>query len=683
METVKRKIVPMSKLRNKRIDTVAHRHAESGFKNNAKLLGKAKTCWDNLYQFRVDRDRALRFTYGDQWGDMTLFNGEWMTEREAIALQGKTPLTNNLIRRLVNSVKGTYLRQIMEPFCVARDPNKRDVADMVTMALQCNWQQSVSNMQILTSNMFEEFLISGMAIARESWENVDDGRFDATTYTYNPNMIFVDGNMRDPNMRDLTMLGVIHDVTPGELRSRFRLTPSKWDDLEREFPKAYDDLNPESIELADRNKLQYADFFFAVDRSRCRIYEIWTKEVKCRYICVDPMRGEMFKVEVDNLDKTPLEIYGKTIMQENADRRQMAYEAGITDESEIPYIDYGQLENSLEGTGEYYDEYWYYQFLTPNGTIIDEGESPYKCGLPFVVMMYPFVNGEIHSFVSDVIPQQKYFNRNATLSDWVIQSSAKGVLLVDVNSLGDSTPEEVREQWSHAAGIVTYDSKKGGNAPKQAVTTSTNVGIDQAMRMQLNLFEEISGVHGASQGKDALSGQSAALYAQQTQNAGTMLLSMLDAFKNFIRNMAVKKAKMICQYYQDGRFVNIAGNYYAKTAGRFDRSRLRDFEYDISVGERQFTETARMMNNKLIIELWKAQAINVEALLTAGEFPFSEKLLKYIHEQQNQMEQQNAMGMPVAPQGNPQLMQQIGSQLPDASKAENILRNSGTLNVAA
>jgi len=664
METKKKKIIPLSKLRNKGIDTVAHRHKQHGFKTNPSLIGKAKIAWDNMYQIRLDADRAHRFVYDDdQWSDMTLFNGEWMTERQAIALQGKTPLTYNMMRPIIVGAKGTFLRAATEPFAVARDPKKRDVAEMVTMALQCNWQQSTGNMRVLTSNMFETYESSGFGIARESWEDLGDGNYDSVTYTYPLNLVFLDGNMRDPNMRDLNMIGVIHDVTPGELRSKFRLTPQRWEELEREFPKVYDDLNPESIDLLDRNKLQYQDFFFSVDSSRCRIYEIWTKETKCRYVCVDPMRGEMFKIELENLDRVPLEMYGKTVMEENADRQRMAHEAGIFEESEIPYIDYGQLPNSIEGTGDHYDTYWYYQYLTANGTIIEEGESPYACGLPFSLLLYPFINGNVHSFATDLIPVQKGLNRDETLSDWSIRSVAKGAIIVDKHALGDETPEDVRENWSKPDGVVFWDSKRGGQPPKQAAASSTNIGIDAAMNRKLKYFEDISGIHGAIQGKDALSGQSAALYAQQVENGTTMVLPMLDAFKNFMRNIAVKKAKMICQFAPDNRFVNTDRNYYSSEANRIDRNKLNGFEYDISIGERQFTETARQIGNQLLLELFKARAISAKALANIGEFPFASKLIKYLDEEEARMQQQADMGQQVTQGGNPQLMQQIMNEM--------------------
>jgi len=51
--------------------------------------------------------------------------------------------------------------------------------------------------------------------------------------------------------------------------------------------------------------------------------------------------------------------------------------------------------------------------LSPFGDILDEGEIPYEHkSHPYVFKAYPFIDGEIHSFVSDVIDQQRYTNRS-------------------------------------------------------------------------------------------------------------------------------------------------------------------------------------------------------------------------------------------------------------------------------
>ena len=70
------------------------------------------------------------------------------------------------------------------------------------------------------------------------------------------------------------------------------------------------------------------------------------------------------------------------------------------------------------------DEVWHYYFLTDDGTKLTEGDSPYAHGShPFVIKCYPFLDGEIQSFVADMIDQQRYTNRLITLmyGVWVIR----------------------------------------------------------------------------------------------------------------------------------------------------------------------------------------------------------------------------------------------------------------------
>ena len=75
--------------------------------------------------------------------------------------------------------------------------------------------------------------------------------------------------------------------------------------------------------------------------------------------------------------------------------------------------------------------------------------------------------------------------------------------------------------------------------------------------LQLKFFEDISGVNGALQGKPGYSSTSGTLYAQQTQNATTSLLDLLDSFSTFIIDGAYKDVKNIQQFYDDKRVFNI------------------------------------------------------------------------------------------------------------------------------
>jgi hypothetical protein len=241
---------------------------------------------------------------------------------------------------------------------------------------------------------------------------------------------------------------------------------------------------------------------------------------------------------------------------------------------------------------------------------------------------------------------------------------------VDKRSLeenDDQTMEEIRQQWSDPDGVVFWDSSLGGQAPQQKSNTSTNVGIDTALTMQLGLMEDISGVHGAAQGKDALSGQSGSLYAQQAANSNTMLRAVLEAFSEFTKSVAYKKLSVINQFWEDGRPINTYGASYTEVR-RFDRSLLEDLDYEITIINSDDMETAATVSNQVALQIFEKGAMDAKALLEVGNWPqqFKEKALKVIAEQQAAMMQQQADAQQLAAlqQGLPrQQAQQLGNGL--------------------
>lgn len=299
------------------------------------------------------------------------------------------------------------------------------------------------------------------------------------------------------------------------------------------------------------------------------------------------------------------------------------------------------------------DDYWYFYYLSPFGDILSEGETPYEHGShPYVFKAYPFIDGEIHSFVADVIDQQRYTNRLITLYDWIMRASAKGVLMVPEDCLPDGASiEDFAENWAAFNGILIYRPSKSGHIPQQVANNSTNIGIAEMLNMQLKFFEEISGVQGALQGKGGFSGESAAHYNMQMQNATTSLLDLLECFSGFVVDAAYKDVKNIQQFYDSKRVFNIAGKSGAQI--EYDPKKIRDVEFDMNITESTTTPAYRYLANDILMQLWQAQAINVEQLLEYGTFPFADDLLQSIQSQKEQMSQgQTPDGIP------PQLIQQ-------------------------
>ncbi len=634
----KRKIIPLSELTcSKEMDTVGYRKGRFGERENKTLLYRCATEWENLRQFREDRDRAKRYTYGDQWSDAILYKGRVITEKNYIQAQGNIPLVNNLIRRLVNNVTGVYTKSQTEPVCTARDRDEQKVGEMMTITLQCNWQ--VNKMPDVLAVLFEDFLIGGAVFARETFEFRNDTR-DAWTDLCNANYMFYNSSMKDPRHWDLNLIGEIHDVTFNELCSKFASSPEEYSRLHELYSTAANLFAMPTVE--DRLKKHDTgrlDFYSPQDSSLCRVYEVWTKELKPRYRCHDLLEASLYKVDVEGLEQ---------VKAENVARLREGVEAGIPEE-EVPLI---QFEFFL-------DSYWYYQFLTPEGVVLQEGETGFAHGAhPYSLRLYPFVNGEIHSFVNDVIDQQRYINRMITLNDFVIRTGAKGVTLVPEECIPDDmSPEEFAEQWTSVDGVIIYKAKNNVPAPQQFYSRATSIGTAEMIQLQMQLMEDVSGVHNALQGKQTYAGSSAALYSQQTANSTTSLSNLLMRFTGFAEDVAVKKVKLIQQFYDEKRIVNIAGKNYVGVK-EYDPEKARDIQFDLSIKESASTPVHRMVANDMLMEFWKAGAITIEMLLENGDFPFADQLLQSIgsyKEQMTQVQQGGEVNMNV----DPEVMRQV------------------------
>lgn len=616
-----------------------------------EVLCQAQRYHMNMDEFRRERERNKRYTYGKQWEDVICVDGRRITEAEYIKKQGNVPLKNNLIRRLVRGVLGVYRSQSKEPTCTARDRDEQRVSETMSTILQCNRQ--LNRMNEVGARSIEEFLISGFIVHRK-WFGWRNDELDCWTDYVQPNNFFIDDKMRDFRGWDVSCVGEIHDVSFGTLLGQFAQSPEDYNKLSEIYKNAKEQQNIvnnlQGFGISDDRNIS---FFMPKDGSLCRVIEVWRKESKPRYRIHDPNNGDIYKIDVED--------YQRLFIAVNEQRKQQALEAGM-DLNDVPF---------LRATW-FIDNYWYYYYLTPFGDILAEGETPYEHkSHPYVFKAYPFIDGEIHSFVNDVIDQQRYTNRLITLYDWIMRSSAKGVLLVPEQSLGTMSIEDIADEWSRFNGVIAYQPKPGVPIPQQIAVNSTNIGISELLNIQLKFFEDISGVHGALQGKPGYSMTSGSLYAQQTQNATTSLLDLLETFGQFIVDGAYKDVKNMQQFYDEKRVSNIAGK-----SGKiivYDPKLIRDVEFDLSIVESTATPAYRQIANEFLLQIWQSGQINLEQLLEHGDFPFADELLQSIKTQQAEIQQQGTVS------GIPQQIQQQAAQGADmdaVNRAYEMLRAS-------
>lgn len=602
------------------LDSVAHAKKCVGDQRAFQILWEAQQYWLAMDTFRKDRERNKNYTYGKQWDDYVCVEGKMVKEEEYINSQGNVALKNNLIRRMVQAVLGVYRSQAKEPTCTARDRDEQKYGETMSTVLQCNMQ--LNRMTEINARCMEEFLISGLVVQRK-WFGWRNDKLDCWTDYVQPNNFFIDNNMRDFRGWDVSCLGEVHDISFDELCGRFGKSPADVTRLAEIYRQAMDKATVGATYEDFGYPLGgYYDFLVPRDMTRCRVIEIWRKESKPRYRCHDLNNADVYKIEERDLEQM--------VLAENRMRLAMAREMGM-EESEVPLIQYEW----------FMDSYWYYYYLTPFGDILDEGETPYEHkSHPYVFKAYPFIDGEIHSFVGNIIDQQRYVNRLITMYDWIMRASAKGVLLFPEECIPeDMDINDIADEWARFNGVIMIRSPKVGTAlPQQVANNSTNIGIHELLSMQLKFFEDISGVNGALQGKPGYSGMSASLYNQQAQNATTSLLDMLDTFSAFVRDGATKDVKNIQQFYDTPRVFNIAGRN--STTVEYDPKKIRDVDFDLSIVESTSTPAYRAIANDMLMKLFEMQAISVEQLLEHGDYPFADQLLQSIQAQREQLEEQ-------------------------------------------
>lgn len=484
-----------------------HQKREMGnIRKEMALLCEVRCHWDGMAAFRQERDRCKRYCYGDQWGDLIKVDGTWMREEHYIRMHGSEPLKNNLIRRLVKQVLGLFRSEhdLPQPQC----QRKREADCMVEILSDIDKLNCVDELNV---RALEEFLISGMVAQRKTfgWRQ---GHCDCWTDNVALDYFFIDNAMIDCRGWDVGCVGEIHDLSFDKLCCEFAHSESDVQWLQSIYGNGqYEDRVRQMLSDFGMDTGGPTDFFFPGKRHFCRVYEVWRKELHWGWLCHDRTQGRLFWSE----EAPPRDVSGKWTPKEE----------------------------------------WHFYYLTPFGDVLAEGLTPYSHqGHPYVFKAYPFIDGEVHSFVSDIIDQQRYTNRLITLYDWVMRSSAKGVLLVPEESIPDGyTLSDVADEWSRFNGVIPVRTRNGESLPQQVSANAVNVGINELLQTQLGFMEDISGVTGALQGKASNAGVSGTLYEQQTHNSALSQLDLLDSFRHFLTEGRRKDMSNVQQFYSDER----------------------------------------------------------------------------------------------------------------------------------
>lgn len=618
-------------------NSVDYRKEQLGEKDrDMSLLEHCCTLWQNLEPFRRRRARAMRFVYGDQWGDTITVKGKTMTERQYLTSVGNVALQTNQLKKIVETISGAYAKENNEPVCKARAREEQIYGELMTMALQANWQ--MNDMPLMIDTIIKESLIGGLGVTRECYE-YRDGDLDSWTDVCHPNYMIIDSTMKDPRYKDMELIGEIHDITFGRFCEKFATSR---EDVEK-FAEWYrNESSPmwfeEVVEdINDKHNSDEMTFWTPKDKGLCRVYEIWRKESRDRYRVHDENTGELYMINADDSESIA------NIEAENKTRLAMGLAQGWPEE-DVPLIRY--KENF------FVDTYWYGRFMTPQGYILWEGASPYEERRhPYSVIMLPMVDGQITSYLCDAIDQNIAINRLLTLHDWMMRAGLKGVTFVPADIVPENmSNDEFAEQFTTIDGIVFYEPKKHQQKPETFYGHTSSLNLAEIVRMMSDLMESSVSVNAAIRGEGVKSGTAAALYAQQTQQAATPLASLMMRLGIFVKHVARLKLANIRNFYDTKRFDEIAGGLSTVSMEKsIDYSLAGNIEYDLSVTQSTATSTYRALKTQILMEFANAGFIPPRFVFEFGDVPGGDEILQRMDamEQAAQQSQEMAAGQPI------------------------------------
>ena len=693
----------MNKFLDKRVKATFSRPPEPVKEQGTayEFLNECAACWNALDEARRKLRRSLMYSYGDQWGDLvtdpdTLAQ---ITEGDLIKKNGKVPLKNNMIAPILSNIEGQLRQNLMRPVCVARDQSEGRVGEMMSIAIE--YVHDINEMEELDADSMRMLLNGGMTAQRVEYGiNRSKDKRDVWVYSVNPSRLFFNTNLEDVRMWDLNCIGELFDLPLDDVLAHFGNTPQQKERIRNIYHSV--DAQNYATRAMQGDEARTLSFYTPSRSNLCRVILGWKLESRDAYLWNDTQRGTWGYVPYDEENRRKLD-------DENARRRKEAerlkvkgesgkpapmsetesslsrfaanaaevqsHEVGLNVKGErlnlAPMSEAGNLNFETGNANAVSDDdlllieyefaterYWYYRYMSPYGDVLQEGRSPYWHGEHnYVLHLYPLIQGRLGNFVEQFIDQQRAINRTATLIDFIRGTSSKGVLVVDDDAFESMSREEVIDEYVRYNGVLFVKLKPGQSIDgvvRQYNSGAAVAGDFELLNLQLRLINEISGVNSAMQGQSPRSGTPASLYAQQVQNSSLNLKGLFDGFRTFRRRRDAKVMKTLQQYYNESRYIDLAGTQYSEEAKWYDPQKVQDSELDITISEGYNTPAFQMIANDFLMELFRANALDVKTMLENSSYPFATKILEAI----KRNEEAAAQGKPL--EGiSPELMTQL------------------------
>lgn len=571
-----------------------------------EVLDEANSAWDARDSDRRRRRRHRNYVFGLQWQDTIEHEGQTMTEREAIEGEGREPWQMNHLRPVIRNLKGQLRQNSSDRAAFAVDREDSEAAEQMTKALR--EARRINMMDSLEADNFLEHLMGGEAAFHIGYKY--QSQYDRPEVTYRVvNMLrfFVNPDANDRRGHDISLIGEIHDMEVSDIVAQFASNNPQAADAIREY-YGDDRMGRDYWGYDEFNKADSLDFYSTADADMNRVIEVWRRELRESRIIHDPAEPGRYEVERE-------EYPDERIERENQLRRQQGIPPlRVEDRSEMGWMGY---------------------FLTPTGEVLWAGESPYwHQEHPYAYGWAEKMDNESRGLLVDLIDQQRLYNRMIQVIDLGMSTSARGVLMIPKEQIPqDMSVQDFADEYTKANGVIAYKADPDdsnlprGTSPEQVFNRSIPSGAFQWLQQMRNELQEVSGISGAVMGEEPPSDQPAALYQARIQQSQITTLDLFETYFGILQKADRKALKVARQFFEDGRLVR--GSKDEVT--RFDRARVRDTEFEVTIAEVADTATYRQLYEQDLKEFLGGGMITFRQFLKMSSHPKADQLLQVIN----------------------------------------------------
>lgn len=632
------------------------------------------------YDFRRRRKRNRDYLRGDQWNDLIYDHkyDDQVKEETYLRRRGRLTTKNNQIDPIIRNLIGQFRESYPSSIVYSRNSETKGLGDMMTEALR--YVEDLNRVELLDVGQMREALISG------AWGNRVQmdwfSKLNKSEVSFDPidqRRLAYNSDLQDIRLKDLKRWVYLHDSELDEIISMYAESEDEAEKIANWYGRDVDNYQISWDQLTGSDIADDINFHVCHEHGKERVIEVWRKSYAWRTIMHDYSSGEyaitdmtMKEIEAINdervnniveMQAAAAEAKGERIT--NADKAKMKDD--LIENDEVELIDAERK----------FTDMWHVYHYTPWGDVLFESETPYNhLQSPLELSLHPMIDGEVYGLIESIVDQQKYFNRMISMLDFLINASAKGVLMIDKRMIpkeyiakdedGNDNFDAFLENWTEFDGVIYYESDPNnpGNMPQHIVNNSIPAGMNDMIQLQHELLEKISGVVGPVQGHTPSSGTPASLYMQQTVNASMTNRDIFDTFFDWMKMRNYKAIQLIQQYWTEVTYIKAGGNRSSSRGlTKYNPSKVQNILFDLVIGQGQQSAVYRQIVDEQMEKFMLNGLVTFEEYLEESTMPYATKLLEKVRERKKAMQaeemqqQQQAMmqqGQGQPPQGMPQ-----------------------------